>query len=47
MKKTFLIAIDGASSTGKSTLARGLAKELGFAHLDSGAMYRGVTLYAL
>ena len=46
MKKTFLIAIDGASSTGKSTLARGLAKELGFAHVDSGAMYRGVTLYA-
>lgn len=46
MKKTFLIAIDGASSTGKSTLAKGLAKELGFAHVDSGAMYRGVTLYA-
>ena len=46
MKKVFLIAIDGASSTGKSTLAKGLAKELGFAHVDSGAMYRGVTLYA-
>lgn len=46
MKKTFIIAIDGASSTGKSTLAKGLAKELGFAHVDSGAMYRGVTLYA-
>ncbi len=46
MKKFFLIAIDGASSTGKSTLAKGLAKELGFAHVDSGAMYRGVTLYA-
>lgn len=46
MKKTFVIAIDGASSTGKSTLAKGLAKELGFAHVDSGAMYRGVTLYA-
>jgi cytidylate kinase len=46
MKKTFIIAIDGASSTGKSTLAKGLANELGFAHVDSGAMYRGVTLYA-
>ena len=46
MKKTFVIAIDGASSTGKSTLAKGLAKELGFAHVDSGAMYRGITLYA-
>ena len=46
MKKPFVIAIDGASSTGKSTLAKGLAKALGFAHVDSGAMYRGVTLYA-
>ena len=45
MKKPFVIAIDGASSTGKSTLAKGLAKALGFAHVDSGAMYRGVTLY--
>ena len=46
MKKTFVIAIVGASSTGKSTLAKGLAKALDFAHVDSGAMYRGVTLYA-
>ena len=46
MKKPFVIAIDGASSTGKSTLAKGLAKSLGFAHVDSGAMYRCVTLYA-
>jgi len=46
MKKPFVIAIDGASSTGKSTLAKGLAKALGFIHVDSGAMYRGVTLYA-
>ena len=46
MKKTFVIAIDGASSTGKSTLAKGLAKALDFAHVDSGAMYRGVTIYA-
>ena len=45
MKKPFVIAIDGASSTGKSTLAKGLAKALGFVHVDSGAMYRGVTLY--
>ena len=46
MKKPFIIAIDGASSTGKSTLAKGLAKELDFAYVDSGAMYRGITLYA-
>ena len=46
MKKPFVIAIDGASSTGKSTLAKGLAKALDLAHVDSGAMYRGITLYA-
>ena len=46
MKNPFVIAIDGASSTGKSTLAKGLAKALDFAHVDSGAMYRGITLYA-
>jgi cytidylate kinase len=46
MKKPFVIAIDGASSTGKSTLAKGLAKALDFVHVDSGAMYRGITLYA-
>jgi cytidylate kinase len=46
MKKPFVIAIDGASSTGKSTLANGLGKALDFAHVDSGAMYRGITLYA-
>ena len=46
MKKPFVIAIDGASSTGKSTLAKGLAKALDFAHVDSGAMYRGITLYS-
>lgn len=46
MKKSFVIAIDGASSTGKSTLAKGLAKALDFVYVDSGAMYRGVTLYA-
>ncbi len=46
MKESFIIAIDGASSTGKSTLAKGLARELGFVYVDSGAMYRGITLYA-
>jgi cytidylate kinase len=41
------IAIDGYSACGKSTLARELADQLGYIFIDSGAMYRGVTLYAL
>ena len=41
-----IIAIDGCSSTGKSSFAKVLAKELGFVYLDSGALYRGVTLFA-
>src|SRR5688572_15169823 len=41
------IAIDGYSSCGKSTLAKGLAQKLGYKYIDSGAMYRAVTLYAL
>lgn len=41
------IAIDGFSSTGKSTLARQLANSLGYTYVDTGAMYRAVTLYAL
>ena len=41
------IAIDGHSSTGKSTAARQLAKALGYRYVDSGAMYRAVTLFAL
>jgi len=41
------IAIDGFSSTGKSTLAKQLAMELGYVYVDSGAMYRAVTLYTL
>ena len=45
--KDFIITIDGASSSGKSTLAKGLAKHLGFKHIDSGAMYRALTYYAL
>ncbi len=42
-----IIAVDGFSSTGKSTFAKMVAKEFGFLYLDSGAMYRGVTLAAL
>ena len=42
-----IVAIDGYSSCGKSTLARALASRLGYAYIDSGAMYRCVTLYAL
>ena len=42
-----IIAIDGYSSTGKSSFARLIAKEFGFLYLDSGALYRGVTLYAV
>ena len=41
------IAIDGPSAAGKSTIAKILAKELGYAHLDTGAMYRCVGYYAL
>ena len=45
--KPLTIAIDGHSSTGKSTLAKQLAKELGYVYVDSGAMYRAVAFYAL
>ncbi len=45
--KRIIIAIDGYSSCGKSTIARGLAKQLGYIYIDSGAMYRAVALYAL
>jgi len=41
------IAIDGYVATGKSSLAKRLAKHLGYTYVDSGAMYRAVTLYAL
>lgn len=42
-----IIAVDGYSSTGKSTFAKLVAREFGFTYLDSGAMYRGVTLFAM
>lgn len=45
--KRITIAIDGYSSCGKSTLAKALAAKLGYSYVDSGAMYRCVTLYAL
>ncbi len=47
MKKKRIITIDGWSACGKSTLAKQLAKELGYAYIDSGAMYRAITLYFL
>lgn len=45
MNKNIVVAIDGYSSCGKSTLAKALAKNLHFIYVDSGAMYRAVTLY--
>jgi cytidylate kinase len=47
MKKRLIIAIDGYSSCGKSTFARMIAKELNYIFIDSGAMYRAVTLYCI
>lgn len=46
-KKKIIITIDGWSSCGKSTLAKQMAKELGYIYVDSGAMYRAITLYFL
>lgn len=45
--KKIIIAIDGFSSSGKSTMARELARRIGYVYVDSGAMYRAVTLYAM
>lgn len=45
--KKITIAIDGFSSSGKSTMAKDLAKAIGYIYIDSGAMYRAVTLYAM
>lgn len=47
MNKKITIAIDGWSSCGKSTLAKQLAKKLGYLYIDSGAMYRAITLFFL
>lgn len=47
MKNKINIAIDGYSSCGKSTLAKSVAKELNYVYVDTGAMYRAITLYAL
>lgn len=45
--KKIIIAIDGHSSCGKSTMAKDLAREIGYIYVDTGAMYRSVTLYAM
>lgn len=45
--KKIIIAIDGYSSTGKSTLAKHLAREIGYVYVDTGAMYRAVSYYAM
>ena len=47
LKRKITIAIDGFSSTGKSTIAKQLANKLGYIYVDTGAMYRAVTLYAM
>lgn len=45
--KKIVIAIDGHSSSGKSTMAKDLAKQIGYTYIDTGAMYRAVTLYCI
>lgn len=45
--KKIVIALDGHSSSGKSTMAKDLAREIGYTYIDTGAMYRAVTLYGL
>ena len=45
--KKITIAIDGFSSCGKSTMAKDLAREIGYIYVDTGAMYRAVTLFAM
>jgi len=47
LENKIIIAIDGFSSTGKSTVAKQLAKALGYVYIDTGAMYRAVTLFAM
>ena len=46
-KRPIIIAIDGYSSSGKSSMAKALAKTIGYHYVDTGAMYRAVTLYAM
>jgi len=46
-EKKIIVAIDGFSSTGKSTIAKALARQTGYRYVDTGAMYRAVTLYAM
>ena len=46
-KRKIVIAVDGHSSCGKSTVAKAIAKEIGIAYIDTGAMYRATTLYAM
>ena len=45
--KKIIVAIDGYSSCGKSTIAKALAKHAGYMYVDTGAMYRAVALYML
>ncbi|HNZ62670.1 MAG TPA: (d)CMP kinase, partial [Paludibacteraceae bacterium] len=45
--KKIVVAIDGFSSGGKSTMAKDLARDVGYTYIDSGAMYRAVALYAM
>ena len=47
MQKSIIIAIDGPAASGKSTLAKYLADNLGYLYVDTGAMYRAITYYAL
>lgn len=47
MEKKIIVAIDGFSSSGKSTMAKALARKTGYVYIDSGAMYRAVTLYGM
>ena len=47
MSKKIIVAIDGYSSCGKSSMARALARAINYIYVDTGAMYRGVTLFAL
>ena len=47
MKNKLTIAVDGFSSCGKSTFAKKIAAQMGYVFIDTGAMYRAVTLYAI